>query len=124
MRNTIYFLAFIMITLCGCSSDDNNTEDPQSECDQPSNLSANNITASSAVLAWSTSSSTGNLPDFFQVEYGLNGFNQGTGTVVNSNDGSVEIQGLSSNTAYDYYVRANCGASNFSDWNLNSFVTD
>lgn len=124
MKKTIYILTLIMITLYSCSSDDNennNPEDPQNECSAPDNdLRAENITASSAVLRW-----FGISRDFYQVEYGLNGFSQGNGTMSNANENELLVEGLSSDTAYDFYVRGNCGGSEFSDWTgPHSFVTD
>jgi hypothetical protein len=51
---------------------------------------------------------------FFEVEYGPNGFAQGSGTTVTINANS-EITGLS-NGAYDLYLRGNCGGDSWSDW--------
>ena len=54
--------------------------------------------------------------DYYEVEYGISGFTQGTGTVktVNSSDYSdgVFVQG----NTYDFYTRANCGGSDWSNW--------
>lgn len=60
----------------------------------------------------------------YDIEYGISGFAHGTGTtltnqsvVVNGSTGTYSITGLNSNTAYDFYVRANCGGTN-SAWSL------
>ena len=45
--------------------------------------------------------------------------------MANSNENELLVEGLSSDTAYDFYVRGNCGGSEFSEWTgPHSFVTD
>jgi subtilisin-like proprotein convertase family protein len=70
-------------------------------------------TNSSVSLSWNT-----NAAVFYEIEYGVDGFIQGSGTTVSSIvTGTKTITGLLENTAYDFYVRAYCGAANgFSDW--------
>ncbi len=63
--------------------------------------------------------------NYYQVQYGPTGFTFGTGTTVNSQESSTNLAGLIPSTVYDYYVRANCGGTDFSAWSgVNSFVTD
>ena len=123
MKKTIYILALITLVFSSCSSDDNNNlndGDAQNQCEAPLDLGTRDITTTNVILGWGGFSS-----DFFQVEYGLNGFTQGNGTIVNSNDNDLLVNGLSSNTAYDFYVRRNCGGLEFSDWaGPHTFVTD
>ena len=60
----------------------------------------------------------------FEVEYGNRGFSHGNGTVVNTNEPSTVINGLEFNTQYDLYVRALCGADNYSPWTpVTTFTT-
>jgi hypothetical protein len=82
-------------------------------CTPPNNLAASNILATGADLAWvSTGSETQ-----WDIEYGTMGFTQGAGTVLSTiSSNPYSLSGLSSSTAYDYYVRASCGAGVFSSW--------
>lgn len=52
------------------------------------------------------------------VEYGLTGFLQGSGTMVQipAGDSVVTLTGLVAQTAYDVYVRNHCGDNDVSDW--------
>jgi hypothetical protein len=45
----------------------------------------------------------------WNIEYGLNGFAQGTGTVLNTSTTSTVVSGLLPSTAYQYYVTGVCG---------------
>jgi hypothetical protein len=66
----------------------------------------------------------------FDIEYGASGFTPGTGSQlynqspsINANVASLNITGLTSNTAYDFYIRSNCGLT-VSEWSIkNSFTT-
>jgi hypothetical protein len=64
------------------------------------------ITASdsSAMLTWNSNDTT------FVVEYGPSGFVNGLGLQVSVNDTFATITGLSSNTAYDFYIKTDCTA--------------
>lgn len=80
-----------------------------------------NIATTSMTLNWATA--TGN-PAEYQVEYGVLGFLQGTGTVVTVSTNSANLTGLTASTAYDYYVRSKCNSTDFSAWTtVNSFST-
>ena len=72
-----------------------------------------NITDTSATLNWEASLSS---PASYDIEYGLTGFIQGTGTVINSATNSVNLSGLISGNIYDYYVRSHCDPTTFSVW--------
>jgi hypothetical protein len=73
----------------------------------------NSLTDTTATLNWEASQST---PAVYDVEYGISGFVQGTGTIVTTATNSVIMSGLVSGTIYDYYVRGECDATTFSDW--------
>ena len=79
-------------------------------CLRPRDFSA--ITNSnSVVLSWlETGSAT-----TWEIEYGAEGFTHGSGTVVTTTTHPYTVTGLST-TTYDFYVRANCGNNDFSDW--------
>ncbi|MCX7954305.1 MAG: fibronectin type III domain-containing protein [Bacteroidales bacterium] len=74
-------------------------------CPEPIGLSASNITGTSALLSWLP---TGNETSW-NIEYGPQGFTQGTGTIINNVTNPYLLQGLQPNTYYTFYVQANCG---------------
>src|SRR5690606_23843101 len=79
-------------------------------CDAPTNLTATNITSVSATLGWT---SAGNN---FDIEWGTQGFTQGSGTLVTDiATNSYNLTNLDYNTQYHFYVRQDCTV-NESDW--------
>ena len=76
-------------------------------CPNPSDLQANNITANAVDLSWVV----GNSETSWELEYGLAGFTQGTGTVLQVSSNPYVLSGLDSGASYEVYVRANCGAN-------------
>ena len=76
-------------------------------CLAPTDLNAKDLTSTSATLTWTEFGSATS----WDIEYGISGFTPGTGTSVTAS-GTPEkgIQGLMANTAYDFYVKSNCGA--------------
>ena len=81
-------------------------------CLPPSALNVTAVTAATASLGW-TENGTATSWD---VEWGTLGFTP-TGTPTVSGASNPEaISGLSPNTAYSFYVRANCGGDGFSTW--------
>lgn len=72
----------------------------------PADLTTSNINYFSADISWTT---TGDESSW-TVEYGPTGFTPGTGTtVVVSTATDTTLTGLTENTAYQFYVTANCG---------------
>lgn len=68
----------------------------------------------SATVAWETYVNS-NASEW-QIEYGINGFVQGTGTIVNVTSNPYTIQGLTfDDTVFDFYVRTKCG-NDYSPW--------
>ncbi len=82
-------------------------------CPNPTNLLVTTTTAGSATLAWTTGGASN-----WQIEYGLTGFANGTGTIVNAGTNPFTVTGLLPNTGYDFYVRDSCGATDVSVWSL------
>lgn len=65
--------------------------------------------ADSARVAWTSTNGAGTTYD---LEYGAAGFTPGTGTTVNAlTDTFYTITGLTPQSAYDFYVTANCGTN-------------
>jgi len=75
------------------------------QCDQPIYLEANNISSSSADLAWTPAGDE----MYWFLEWGTDGFVIGEGTLVDSLESpEYFLSGLSPETSYDYYVWALC----------------
>ncbi len=80
-------------------------------CPLPSSLMVSNVGTTTADISWQGGSSTA-----WEVEYGPAGFAQGAGTILNVNSSSTTLTGLMPGTAYEYYVRTNCGFGSYSCW--------
>ncbi|MBE9576158.1 PKD-like domain-containing protein [Flavobacterium proteolyticum] len=71
--------------------------------------------STTANLSWTSPNPAGP----WQIEYGPQGFVQGTGTIVNNIlTNSYTLTGLSPLTSYSYYVRTICEADNVSPWSV------
>ncbi len=79
-------------------------------CPEPILLTDNGTTQTTANISWTSTASS------HQIEFGEQGFVQGTGTMATTSNTSYTLTGLSSNTYYDYYVRGFCSATDTSDW--------
>ncbi|WP_417238430.1 T9SS type A sorting domain-containing protein [Bizionia sp.] len=82
-------------------------------CPEPTGLNATNLTETTADLQW-TENGTATTWD---IEWGAENFTLGTGTMITGTTNNPEsLIGLSASTAYDFYVRADCGAGDTSIW--------
>ena len=79
------------------------------QCGVVSNLSASNVTTTTADISWAAGGENGTA---FIVEYGPRGFAPGTGTVVTATASPVTLTGLNHSTSYDAYVYTACTALN------------
>ncbi len=80
-------------------------------CPKPSDLTATNITGSTADLSWSANGSS-----TWDIEIGTVGFSP-TGTPTHIGVwNSYTMSDLLPETSYDYYLRADCGGSDYSQW--------
>lgn len=84
-----------------------------SGCTAPTNLSATRSTTvnTTATIGWTPSGTETS----WEIQYGAPGFTVGSGTSVTATTNSKTITGLAT-TAYDFYVRAVCSASQNSTW--------
>jgi parallel beta-helix repeat protein len=77
-------------------------------CTDPTALTATNITGTSADLSWTENGTASS----WKIEYGATGFTAGTGTiVVGVSTNPFSLVGINPCSDYDYYVQADCGAS-------------
>ncbi|WP_201983060.1 fibronectin type III domain-containing protein [Hymenobacter rubidus] len=77
-------------------------------CAVPVSLTATAITSTTALLGWQTS---GTAPSgaSYTIEYGPQGFTQGTGTIISgATTTSFQLSNLQAATAYCFYVRQDC----------------
>jgi len=81
------------------------------DCIPVTNLSASNITKTSADLSWQEDGDA----TAWNIEYGIEGFVQGEGTVVNVTDNQYSVTDLTEGTYYEFYVQASCTSSD-AEW--------
>ena len=85
---------------------DNVAIDQIVSCYPVTNVAASNVTATSVDLSWNDNNGT---PDSWTVIYGAPGFDPATaGTSVTATTNPFTLTGLTAQTSYDVYVRANC----------------
>ncbi len=89
-------------------------------CPAPSNITAINITQTSATINWTENGTATE----WTLEYGVAGFAQGTGTLLTvTGTPSQSLTGLTTATMYDVYVTTNCSATEESISVLCTFST-
>ena len=88
-------------------------------CNAPTSVTVN-AAATTATVSWTA----GEGNNSFEVEYGVRGFSHGSGSIVEAQNTTVDINVLESNTQYDVYVRGLCDQSTYSNWsNVATFTT-
>ena len=89
-------------------------------CEIPSNVTASDITDSSATITWTSTAQR------WEISYGMEGVNEENGTKVTvEGTPSYAIEGLDYETTYDVYVRAICEDGVYSAWTSRiQFTTD
>lgn len=81
-------------------------------CPDPSGLSAGSILGTQAELSWTDNAGA----SLWDIELGTSGFSpSGTPTQTGVSN-PYTYTGLSATTDYEYYVRANCGGGDYSNW--------
>ncbi|MDX1350740.1 MAG: fibronectin type III domain-containing protein [Putridiphycobacter sp.] len=81
-------------------------------CPNPSNLEVLSVTPTSAILSWDP----GNTETAWEYVVQAPGMGEPTGSGTASSAPATEAMGLNAGTYYEFYVRANCGSSDFSAW--------
>ena len=85
---------------------------PLPTCPQPTNFGVIQSTLNSAQIDWVA----GGSETTWQIQYGTQGFALGTGTIVTTTNNPYTINGLTSYSFYQAYVRAICGPGDTSFW--------
>ncbi len=90
---------------------------PLLACGTPSGftLATPDPTTTTFNIQWSAPT-IGGAPAGYQVEYGPDGFTQGTGLFLNPTTPTANFTMLSPGTDYDFYVRTNCGGGTYGAW--------
>ncbi|MDC0902734.1 DUF5011 domain-containing protein [bacterium] len=89
-------------------------------CLDPTNLTVSDITTTTASVSWIANNGE-TAWEYQVVESGDGAGPDATGTATS--DIPLALTGLTANTAYDVYVRANCGDGVTSAWVMVSFTT-
>lgn len=83
-------------------------------CIVPGGLSANATSLTEATISWSAGPSAETA---WNYEYGVTGFTQGTGTTGSvATTPTVDLTMLTAGETYDFYVQADCGGGDTSNW--------
>ena len=81
-------------------------------CASPHTLSKTDISNRETRITWEERGTATR----WEIQYGVEGFELGTGTVNTLTNKTHNLTGLHTNMAYDVYVRAICGAGDTSRW--------
>jgi len=81
-------------------------------CPAVTNVSVTAVTATSVTLDWTPGGSEGS----WEIAYGEGAVDPATATVVTAATHPYEVQNLTDATAYQFYVRAVCDATDHSSW--------
>ena len=85
---------------------------PPPTCPQPTNLSIVTADLTSATVQWNA----GGTETEWEIEYGPEGFTQGSGTLLTTTTNPTTISGLTSNSFYQAYIRGICTPGDSSYW--------
>lgn len=92
-------------------------------CPNVNNVWVENVDTNSAVIEWIRPY----IATYYNVEYGVEGFARGTGTIVdsiNENNTTITLSNLLPNTNYEFYIQAYCNVNDtLSNWRKITFQT-
>jgi len=89
-------------------------------CHVPLSVNVLQTEAFSADIAWTEAGDA----NHWSIEYGVNGFTPGSGTVVAADTNPFLLTGLLANHTYNFYLRSDCDSTHHSDWtNVYTFDT-
>ena len=81
-------------------------------CAEVSTITMTSVTIDSAYIMWAA----GATETSWNVEYGIDGYTPGTGTMSVETTTDISIGNLTAGTEYDFYVQAICGAGDLAQW--------
>lgn len=81
--------------------------DVQAPCPKPTSISSQTILGTDTRIGWVAGSDESS----WEIEYGLAGFDRGTGTFITADHNSDTLTGLSQGRTYSCFIRANCSMS-------------
>jgi len=85
-------------------------------CAEPMYPKSVKTTYNTANLSWTDYQNS--TASEWQIEYGLNGFTPGTGTIATANSNPFIVQNIpADDSQYDFYVRSKCG-NDYSAWSV------
>jgi hypothetical protein len=88
-------------------------------CTKPTDLTESNLTSNSVTISWTA----GGSETTWEYAYGVAPMAEPTGSGTSTTSTSVNLSGLTADTEYDWYVRADCGGGSYSGWAKSSFYT-
>ena len=85
LMKRILLLVFILTCFASCEND---SDDVIIICDTPSGLTATEVTHNRVLLSWTNTNETKAVT----IEYGLSGFQAGTGTIATTSESSITLE--------------------------------
>ncbi|WP_298238750.1 T9SS type A sorting domain-containing protein [uncultured Algibacter sp.] len=82
------------------------------DCSEPFNISTTRFTHQEIDLSWESETDVSE----WKIEYGITGFERGTGIVRETLNKNIAITDLSPDTEYDFYISSKCDNGNFNDY--------
>jgi Secretion system C-terminal sorting domain len=82
------------------------------DCSEPFNILTTRFTHQEIDLSWESESDVSE----WKVEYGIGGFQRGTGIVKNITEKNIIITDLSPDTEYDFYISSKCNSGNYNNY--------
>ena len=111
------FLILFAFTFTSCENEPIdgaiNLDDFNTSCDAPDAFQASDFINNTNInLSWTA----GNNETSWEIQYGLQGFAIGTGTIVPSAITNYTVTGLNPANTYSFYLRSKCSATTNSSW--------
>ena len=91
-------------------------------CLEPTAITLDVVTNNTATISW-TAGGTETTWEYVVEAYDSDS-DEPTGTAYSTTSNPLSVTGLTANTLYDFYLRADCGGGDFSNWTKGSFSTE
>lgn len=89
-----------------------NIETPNPDCLSPEITSGAFTSSTNVTLTWTPADGESS----WQIQYGVSGFDLGSGSLTNATSNSTVITNLISTNSYDFYIRSVCSSEEFGSW--------